>query len=258
MASIRNQIVFITGASSGIGAACAKALAREGAKLILNARRRDRLETLSNQLLTQFSAESLVLPFDVSNLAEVKESIQQLPAEWRAVDVLINNAGLARGLTTLPEGQIEDWEEMIDVNVKGLLYVSRLIVPGMLKRRSGHVVNIASVAGIHTYPRGNVYCATKAAVRVLSEGLKMDLLGTPIRVTTISPGLVQTEFSEVRFKGDRERAAQVYAGLVPLTGSDVADAVLYCLTRPLHVNVAEIVLMPTDQASSTLIHRRPG
>jgi NADP-dependent 3-hydroxy acid dehydrogenase YdfG len=169
---------------------------------------------------------------------------------------LINNAGLARGLEKLQEGNIEDLEEMIDSNIKGLLYVTRLILPGMVKRGRGHLVNIASIAGIQTYPRENVYSASKAAVRVLSDGLRQDLLGTPIRVTTISPGLVETEFSQVRFRGDRERASQAYRGMTPLRADDVADAVLYSITRPPHVNVNEVVLLPTDQASSTLVYRR--
>lgn len=256
MQSLKDQIVLITGASSGIGAACARALARSGAKVILNGRRKERLEALASELKKNFGASSLILLFDVRKLDQVKKALEGLPKEWENVDILINNAGLARGLDKLYEGSIEDWEETIDSNVKGLLYVTRLVVPGMVKRGRGHVVNIASIAGIQTYPRGNVYCATKAAVRVLSEGLRQDLLGSPIRVTTISPGLVETEFAQVRFRGDRERAAQTYRGLTPLTPDDVADAIVYSLTRPPHVNVNEIVLLPTDQASATLLHRR--
>ncbi len=211
---------------------------------------------MASELKKNFGASSLILLFDVRKLDQVKKSLEGLPKEWENVDILINNAGLARGLDKLYEGSIEDWEETIDSNVKGLLYVTRLVVPGMVKRGRGHVVNIASIAGIQTYPRGNVYCATKAAVRVLSEGLRQDLLGSPLRVTTISPGLVETEFAQVRFRGDRERAAQTYRGLTPLTPDDVADAIVYSLTRPPHVNVNEIVLLPTDQASATLLHRR--
>ncbi len=256
MQSLKDQIVLITGASSGIGAACARALARSGAKVILNGRRKERLEALASELKKNFGASSLILLFDVRKLDQVRKGLEGLPKEWENVDILINNAGLARGLDKLYEGSIEDWEETIDSNVKGLLYVTRLVVPGMVKRGRGHVVNIASIAGIQTYPRGNVYCATKAAVRVLSEGLRQDLLGSPIRVTTISPGLVETEFAQVRFRGDRGRAAQTYRGLTPLTPDDVADAIVYSLTRPPHVNVNEIVLLPTDQASATLLHRR--
>ncbi len=247
---------MITGASSGIGEACARVLARNSAKLILNARRKDRLESLAKQLKDQYGTQSLVTPFDVRNLVEVKDALEGLPEEWEPIDILINNAGLALGLDKFHEGLIQDWEEMIDSNIKGLLYVSRLIIPGMVKRGCGHVVNIASIAGIHAYPQGNVYCATKAAVRVLSDGLRQDLLGTPIRVTVISPGMVETEFSEVRFHGDRERAEQSYRGLTPLTADDVADAIFYSLTRPPHVNISEIVLYPTAQASATMVYRR--
>ena len=253
---LNNKVVLVTGASSGIGAACARICAKNGAKLILNARRKERLEALAGELKETFAASSLIRPFDVRDLNQVKTAVEKLPPEWESVDVLINNAGLARGLDRLYEGNVEDWEEMIDSNIKGLLYVTRLILPGMVKRGRGHLVNIASIAGIQTYPRGNVYSASKAAVRVLSDGLRQDLLGTPIRVTTISPGLVETEFSQVRFHGDRERATQAYRGMRPLSADDVADAVLYSITRPPHVNVNEIVLLPTDQASSTLVYRR--
>ncbi len=255
MQSLRDHIVLITGASSGIGAACARVLARDGAKLILNGRRKERLEAIAKELKERHGASSLLRPFDVRDFSQVKAALEKLPGDWESIDVLINNAGLARGLDKLHEGQIDDWDEMIDSNVKGLLYVTRLVVPGMVKRGRGHVINIASIAGMQTYPRGNVYCASKAAVRVLSDGLRQDLLGTPIRVTTISPGLVETEFSQVRFRGDRERAAQAYRGLTPLTADDVADAVFYSLTRPAHVNISEMILMPIDQASTTLIHR---
>jgi 3-hydroxy acid dehydrogenase/malonic semialdehyde reductase len=252
---LQDKIVMVTGASSGIGAACARVCAKSGAKLILNARRKERLEALAAELKEIFAASSLILPFDVRNLSQVRAALERLPKDWESIDVLINNAGLARGMDRLYEGNIEDWEEMIDSNIKGLLYVTRLVLPGMVKRRRGHLVNIASLAGIQAYPRGNVYSASKAAVRILSDGLRQDLLGTTIRVTTISPGLVETEFSEVRFHGDKERAAQPYRGMTPLTADDVADTVLYSLTRPPHVNVSEIVLLPTDQASSTLVYR---
>lgn len=256
MASMRDQIVFITGASSGIGEACAKIFAKNGAKLILNARRKDRLDRLSLELKDNYGTNYLVCPFDVRDLNAVRTALDTLPTEWKAIDVLINNAGLARGLDKLHEGHFEDWEEMIDSNIKGLLYMTRLVLPGMLNRGRGHIVNIASIAGIQAYPRGNVYCATKAAVRMISDGLKQDLLGTTIRVTAISPGLVETEFSKVRFRGDINRAVQPYRGVKPLTGSDVADAVHFCVTRPPHININEIVLMPTDQSSATLVYRR--
>lgn len=253
---MKNEIVLITGVSSGIGAACARVCAVNGARLILNARRKDRLNALSAELKERHGTSCLLLPFDVRKSDQVKTALESLPKDWEPIDVLINNAGLARGFDKLHEGRIEDWEEMIDSNVKGLLYVTRLVVPGMVKRGKGHVVNIASIAGIQTYPRGNVYCASKAAVRVISDGLRQDLLGTPIRVTTISPGLVETEFSQVRFRGDKERAAQTYKGMTALAADDVADTVFYAITRPPHVNISEIVLLPTDQASSTLVYRR--
>ena len=186
----------------------------------------------------------------------VESAISNLSADWSSIDVLINNAGLSRGLEKLQAGSIQDWEEMIDTNIKGLLYLTRAIVPGMISRGRGHVVNLGSTAGHQTYPNGNVYCATKAAVRVISEGLKQDLLGTPVRVSSVDPGLVETEFSQVRFRGDTERAKKVYQGLTPLTPTDVADVIFFCATRPPHVNISEVLLMPTDQAGSMLFNRQ--
>lgn len=254
---MQDQIVFITGASSGIGKACAEVFAAAGARLILAARRRDRLAALATELQGQHQTEVLSLELDVRDRSQVETALSQLPPAWQAIDVLVNNAGLSRGLDKLQTGSIQDWEEMIDTNVKGLLYMTRTILPGMLERQRGHIINIGSIAGHQTYPNGNVYCATKAAVRALTEGLKLDLFGTPIRVSTVDPGLVETEFSEVRFRGDRDRAKTVYQGLQPLTGKDVAEVVLFCATRPPHVNLNEIIVMPTDQASATLINRRP-
>jgi len=256
MQSMKDKLVLVTGASSGIGAACAHKFGAEGAKLILNARRNDRLEDLASFLRKEFDTKYLLLPFNVRELKNVKAGLENLPKEWQDIDVLINNAGLSRGLNKLPEGDIEDWEEMIDTNVKGLLYVTRLVLPGMVKRGRGHIVNIASIAGIYSYPGGNVYGATKAAVRILSENLRVDLLGTPIRVSTVSPGLVETEFSQVRYHGDKERAAKTYRGLTPLSAEDIAEVVSFCVTRPSHVNINEVTLMPVDQATSTLVHRR--
>jgi serine 3-dehydrogenase len=253
---MKDKLVLVTGASSGIGAACAHKFGAEGAKLILNARRNDRLEDLASFLRKEFDTKYLLLPFNVRELKNVKAGLENLPKEWQDIDVLINNAGLSRGLDKLPEGNIEDWEEMIDTNVKGLLYVTRLVLPGMVKRGRGHIVNIASIAGIYSYPGGNVYGATKAAVRILSENLRVDLLGTPIRVSTVSPGLVETEFSQVRYHGDKERAAKTYRGLTPLSAEDIAEVVSFCVTRPSHVNINEVTLMPVDQATSTLVHRR--
>ncbi len=256
MISIQDQIVLVTGASSGIGAACAKLFAQAGAKLILAARRKERLEEFADQLEKEFSCETYLLQLDVRDRIAVESALQSLGESWSNIDILINNAGLSRGLDKLHEGDFQDWEEMIDTNIKGLLYLTRYIVPGMVSRGKGHVVNIGSIAGHQTYPGGNVYCGSKAAVRAISEGLKQDLLGTPVRVTSVDPGLVETEFSQVRFHGDSDRAKKVYQGLTPLTPDDVADAIFFCVTRPAHVNISEMLLVPTDQATATLVHRR--
>ena len=255
MLSVQNQIVLITGASSGIGAACAKVFANAGAKLILAARRLERLQELV-ELSDTTSVQFHLLQLDVSDRSAVESAISTLPPGWSDIDILINNAGLSRGLDKLHEGDFQDWEEMIDTNIKGLLYLTRYVVPGMVSRDRGHVVNIGSIAGHQTYPNGNVYCGTKAAVRAISEGLKQDLLGTPIRVSSVDPGMVETEFSEVRFHGDSDRAKKVYQGVTPLTPDDVADVIFFCVTRPSHVNINEVVLMPVDQASATLVNRQ--
>ncbi len=259
MISIQSQIILITGASSGIGTACARIFASAGAKLILAARRRERLQQLADELVETFPETSLqiyLLQLDVRDRSAVESAISNLPPEWSDIDILINNAGLSRGLDKLHEGDFQDWEEMIDTNIKGLLYLTRYVVPGMVKRDRGHVVNIGSIAGHQTYPKGNVYCGTKAAVKAISEGLKQDLLGTPVRVTSVDPGMVETEFSEVRFRGDGDRANKVYQGVTPLTPDDVADVIFFCVTRPSHVNINEVILMPVDQASATLVNRR--
>ncbi|MBD2726033.1 SDR family oxidoreductase [Nostoc sp. FACHB-892] len=256
MTSLQNQIILITGASSGIGTACAKIFAGAGAKLILAARRLERLQQLADTLSKDFSIEIHLLQLDVRDRNAVESAISSLPSDWSNIDILINNAGLSRGLDKLHEGSFQNWEDMIDTNVKGLLYVSRYVVPGMVSRDRGHVVNLGSIAGHQTYPGGNVYCATKAAVRAISEGLKQDLLGTRVRVTSVDPGMVETEFSEVRFHGDTERAKKVYQGVMPLTADDVADVIFFCVTRSPHVNINEVVLMPVDQASATLVNRR--
>ncbi|HEY9814974.1 MAG TPA: SDR family oxidoreductase [Candidatus Obscuribacterales bacterium] len=255
MVSIQHQTVLITGASSGIGAACAAAFAEAGTRLILAARRQERLQAIAQALVDQYGIAIHPVVMDVCDRAQVEAVLQGLPADWQAIDVLVNNAGLSRGLEPLQQGSIEDWDEMIDTNLKGLLYVTRTVLPGMVERGRGHVINIGSIAGHQSYPKGNVYCATKAAVRALSHGLKMDLSGTPVRVSSVDPGLVETEFSQVRFHGDQDRAAQVYANVTPLTPEDVAEVVLFCATRPPHVNLSEILLLPTDQSSSTLVHR---
>jgi serine 3-dehydrogenase len=256
MVSIKGQTVLVTGASSGIGAACARSFAEAGVRLILTARRIERLEQLAVQLNQEFGTQTCALELDVSDRAQVESTLATLPDDWATVDILVNNAGLSRGLDKLHRGSFQDWEEMIDTNLKGLLYVTRLILPGMVKREQGHVINIGSIAGHKAYPNGNVYCATKAAVRTLSEGIKMDLLGTPVRVSCVDPGLVETEFSEVRFRGDTERAGKVYQGLTPLTPEDVAEVVVFCATRPLHVNVSEVLVVCTDQSSATMVNRR--
>jgi 3-hydroxy acid dehydrogenase / malonic semialdehyde reductase len=251
--SLSNKIAFITGASAGIGLATARAFAAQGARLILAARRRDRLEAERPALTGAPAIHTIQL--DVTDYTAVEQAINMLPAEWQAIDILVNNAGLSRGLDKLHEGKRQDWEEMIDTNVKGLLYVTRAVVPGMVERGRGHIVNLGSTAGRMTYPNGAVYCATKAAERSITEGLREDLLGTPLRVTTIDPGMVETEFSEVRFRGDKARAAKVYENVTPLTPEDVADAILYAVTRPTHVNISEVMLTPVAQANSLLIHR---
>ena len=255
MAELSGSMVLITGASSGFGEACAHAFAGEGARLVLAARRRDRLETLAEELRSRYGSDVFLLGLDVRDRAAVEEQLGSLPDEWRGIDVLVNNAGLSRGLDKLHEGSIQDWEEMIDTNVKGLLYVSRTVIPWMVARKRGTVINIGSIAGHEVYPKGNVYCATKHAVAALTRGMRQDLLGTGVRVCSVDPGLAETEFSIVRFRGDAARARTVYDGLQPLNGEDVAQAVLFCASQPAHVQVAELILLPSAQASSTLVHR---
>jgi 3-hydroxy acid dehydrogenase/malonic semialdehyde reductase len=255
MISVKDYVVLITGASSGIGAACAKLFAQAGAKLILVARRKEKLEQLAEQLTNDFGIELSLLAIDVGNRSQVQSALSNLPEPWLNIDILINNAGLSRGLDKVQEASIQDWEEMIDTNIKGLLYVTRTILPGMIARGRGHVINLGSIAGHQTYPGGSVYCATKAAVKSISEGLKQDLLGTPVRVTSVDPGMVETDFSAVRFRGDIERASKVYQGLTPLTPDDVADVIFFCATRSPHVNINEVIMMPVDQASATLLNR---
>jgi 3-hydroxy acid dehydrogenase / malonic semialdehyde reductase len=256
MDSLKGKVVFITGASSGIGRSCAVAFAPLGVKLLLAARRRERLEALAAELRQNFPVQVHVLELDVRDQPSVERAVNGLPAEWSAIEVLVNNAGLSRGLDKLHEGKLQDWEEMIDTNIKGLLYVSRAVIPGMVARNSGHIVNIGSIAGHEVYPGGNVYCATKFAVNALSKGLRLDLNGTPIRVSEVAPGLVETEFSIVRYRGDGEKAGKAYQGMTPLTGDDIADAVVYCATRPPHVNISEMIVMPTAQAATFLVHRK--
>ncbi len=253
---LHGKVAFITGASSGIGAACAASFARAGARLLLAARRNDRLQDMVSDLRSAGAEDVHTVALDVRDKKQVQAVVDGLPSSWQAIDILINNAGLSRGLEKVYEGKIDDWEEMIDTNVKGLLYVTRAVVPGMVQRGAGHVVNLGSTAGHMTYPNGAVYCATKAAENRVSEGLREDLLGTPVRVTTVDPGMVETEFSKVRFHGDEGRAAKVYQGLTPLQAEDVADAILWAVTRPAHVNIAQVLLTSVDQANSLLFNRR--
>lgn len=247
------RTVLITGATSGIGEATARLLASNNFKLILCGRRADRLKQLQQELSVK--TEVTTLTFDVRNRKEVASALQSLPEGWKKIDVLINNAGGAHGLDPIQTGNIDDWEAMIDANVKGLLYVSREILPGMVQRQSGHVINIGSIAGREVYAGGNVYCASKFAVDALSRGMRIDLNTAGIKVTQVNPGLVETEFSLVRFKGDENRAATPYKGLEPLTGEDIADSILYVLTRPPHVVIADLVLFPVAQASATVVKR---
>ncbi len=247
------RIVLITGATAGIGEATARLLAANDFKLILCGRRADRLKPLENELSRQ--TEVFTLQFDVRNRKQVSTALQSLPEGWRDVDVLINNAGGAHGLDPIQTGNVDDWEAMIDTNVKGLLYVSREILPGMIQRGSGHVVNLGSIAGREVYAGGNVYCASKFAVDALSRGMRIDLNTAGIKVTQVNPGLVETEFSLVRFKGDENRASIPYNGLQPLRGEDVADLILFALTRPAHVVVADLVVFPVAQASATVVKR---
>jgi len=253
---LKNRIALITGASAGIGEACAEVFAREGARLILAARRREKLESLAARLKDGHDTDYHLLELDVRDREAVNNAIGGLPAEWTDIDILVNNAGLSRGLDKVQDGDAQDWEEMIDTNIKGLLWVSRAVLPGMIARDRGHVVNLGSIAGHQVYPAGNVYCATKHAVRALNQSLRIDLLGTRVRCSTVDPGMVETEFSEVRFHGDPERAAAVYKAFPPLQAVDIAETVLFCVSRPWHVNIQEVLVMPTDQAAVYASHPR--
>jgi 3-hydroxy acid dehydrogenase / malonic semialdehyde reductase len=254
--SLQGKVVFITGASAGIGAATALKFAELGAKLLLAGRRTDKLAEIADAAWDGGAQAVQTIELDVRDNAAVAAAIAGLPAEWQEIEVLVNNAGMSRGLEKLYEGKVEDWDEMIDTNVKGLLYVTRAVVPGMVERGSGHVINLGSTAGHMTYPNGAVYCATKAAERAINDGLRMEVLGTPIRVTSVDPGMVKTDFSLVRFRGDEERAANVYKGVKqPLTAEDVADVIVWAATRPAHVNIADVVLTPVAQANAFMLHR---
>ena len=250
------KIAFITGSSAGIGAATAKLLASQQYNIILAARRVDALKQLSNELNTQFGISTLVLKLDVRNRKNVEETISGLHAEWQKINVLVNNAGLASGLSSIDEGDMDDWDAMIDTNIKGLLYVTRNVIPLMKNNESGHIINIGSIAGKEVYANGNVYCATKHAVDALNKAMRLELSKFPIKVTAIHPGAVETEFSVVRFHGDKERADKVYEGFENLVADDIADAIWYAISRPAHVNINELTIMPTAQPMASVIHRK--
>lgn len=246
-----NGIALITGATAGIGRATALLLARNEYNIIITGRRSELLDKLEMEIMSKTSAEVLSLNFDVRERSAVDQAIISLPKKWQSIDILVNNAGLAAGLNPIHEGDIEDWEQMIDTNIKGLLYITRAISPGMVERRRGHIINIGSIAGKEVYDKGNVYCGTKFAVDALTRGMRTDLVEYGIKVSAIHPGMVETEFSLVRFKGDKEKADKVYEGLIPLYDQDIAEAILFTVTRPPHVNVNDLLIMPTAQASSS-------
>ncbi|MCJ8166464.1 SDR family NAD(P)-dependent oxidoreductase [Pontibacter sp. E15-1] len=248
-----SKIALITGATSGIGHATALELAKKGYRIIATGRRAERLEELKQQLA---DVPVYTLTFDVRDNAAVQQAIASLPEAWRQVEVLVNNAGNAHGLAPIQEGSVEDWDAMIDINVKGLLYVTKAVLPLMLAHQKGHIVNIGSIAGKEVYPNGNVYSASKFAVDALTRGMRIDLVQEGIRVSEVNPGLVETEFSEVRFKGDKERAASVYKGLDALQAQDIAELIAFIVTRPAHVNLAEVLVLPTAQAAATILHKK--
>ena len=250
------KIALITGATSGIGEATAELFAREGYNLVLTGRREDRLEKLAARLNKKFNNEIAVSQFDVRNRTEVVDNLEGLPAKWKKVNVLVNNAGLSQGLDPIDKGSYDDWDTMIDTNVKGLLYVSKVVANWMISNGHGHIINIGSIAGKEVYPNGNVYCASKHAVDALSQGMRIDLLSHGIKVTAVHPGAVETEFSVVRFKGDEARAKKVYDGFQPLVAKDIAETIWFIVSRPAHVNVNDIVVMPTAQATGTMIYRK--
>lgn len=250
-----SKIVLITGATSGIGLSCARKFAENGCDLIITGRRKERLEKISTELTRNFKIKVYSLNFDIRDKDAVEKAVASLPVEWSKVDVLINNAGLAVGMSTVQEGMLDDWERMIDTNIKGLLYISRAVLPGMVERKSGHVINIGSIAGKEVYPNGNVYCATKYAVDALTKGMRIDMVTHGIKVTQIAPGAVETEFSVVRFKGDQEKANVMYKGFKPLHPEDIAEVTWFVTTLPPHVNINDLTIMPTAQASAAVFHK---
>ena len=253
---LKNKLSLITGATSGIGLACANKLAEAGCNLVLTGRRQDRLESICHDLVKRYDINILPLCFDVGNRNDTFDKLSKLPPQFKDIDILINNAGLAAGIEQVVEANVDDWDQMIDTNLKGLLYVTRAILPQMTERNTGHIINIASTAGHIVYPGGSVYCATKHAVRAVSKTLLLELMDYNIRVSSVDPGMVETEFSEVRFKGDKDRADSIYKGFTPLAPEDVADTVHFCLTRPPHVMVGEIVLMATAQGDGKSVSRK--
>ena len=252
---MKGKNIFITGATSGIGEGCARKFAAMGSNLILNGRNTEKLEKLQQELTTTYGIEVLTLPFDVRDRAAMRQAVDSLPRKWRDIDVLINNAGLVIGMDKEFEGSLDEWDVVIDTNIKALLAMTRMIVPGMIARGCGHIINIGSIAGDAAYAGGSVYCATKAAVKALSDGLRIDLVDTPLRVTNIKPGMVETNFSVIRFRGDQQKADAVYEGLKPLTGDDIADVVYYAASAPAHIQIAEVLVMPTNQATGTVCYR---
>ena len=253
---MKAKIVFITGASSGIGEGCARKFASQGWNLILNARNVAKLDELKSELETAYGVRVYVLPFDVRDRKQAADSLNSLPEEWKEIDVLLNNAGLVIGVDKEFEGNLDEWDIVIDTNIKGLLAITRLVVPGMVERERGHIINIGSVAGDAAYPGGSVYCATKAAVKALSDGLRIDLVDTPLRVTNVKPGMVETNFSVVRYRGDKQSADNFYKGIRPLTGDDIAETVYFAASAPEHIQIAEVLLMPTYQATGTISYKK--
>ncbi|HJD74973.1 hypothetical protein GGR06_000848 [Bacteroides reticulotermitis] len=253
---MKKNTALITGASSGIGEGCARKFASEGWNLILNSRSLPKLEELKRELEESYKIEVFLLPFDVRNRQSINASLESLPEEWQAIDVLINNAGLVIGVDKEFEGNLDEWDIVIDTNIKGLLAMTRLVVPGMLERGRGHIINIGSIAGEAAYPGGSVYCATKAAVKALSDGLRIDLVDTPLRVTNVKPGMVETNFSVIRYRGNKDVADDFYKGIRPLTGEDVAETVWFAASAPPHIQIAEVLIMPTNQATGTISYKK--
>jgi len=250
------RTVFITGSTDGIGEACAHKFASQGFSLILNGRSISKLEALKKKLVEKYNSDLFLAPFDVRDREAVRKAIQELPKDWQAIDILINNAGLVLGVDKEFEVDPDEWDIMIDTNIKGLLSVTRWVVPGMIERGKGHIINIGSIAGDAAYPGGSVYCATKSAVKALSDGLRIDLVDTPLRVTNIKPGMVETHFSLTRYRGDKAKADAVYAGVKPLTGDDIAETVYFAASAPPHIQIAEVLIMPVNQATASIVHRK--